>query len=160
MGIVNAKTQSSTVDNMGYALPLNAVMGVVHNLLTRYEDDSIYGDNVSVAGYGFNKCMLGVTVRETGNYAEYDEKTGLVTGKSVVEATDVSEGSAAYGIVMPGDKILSMEINGIKREIYRKYQLGDLLLYAKKGDVAKITVQRNGETMLLEVPLTVTVYMK
>ena len=61
---------------------------------------------------------------------------------------------------MPGDKIPSQAINGIKREIDRKDQLGDLLLYAKKGDVAKITVQRNGETMLLEVPLTITVYMK
>lgn len=160
MGIVNAKTQSVTVDNMGYALPLNAVLGVVNNLLTRAEDTTVYDDEVSAAGFGFNKCLLGVTVRETGNYADYDEVTGLITGKSVVEATEVTPGSAADGYILAGDKILTVEINGIKREIYRKYQIGELLLYAKKGDIAVVTVLREGQQVRLEIPLIYTTYMK
>lgn len=160
MGIVNAKTQSATVDNMGYALPLNAVMGVVHNLLTRADDNSIYGDSVSVSGFGYNKCLLGITVKETDGYADYDPQTGLVTSKSNVVVVSASETGVSYGIIMEGDVIKSVEVCGIKRDIFRKYQIGDLLLYAKHGDVAKVTLVRDGIETTVEVALTSTTYMK
>ena len=72
----------------------------------------------------------------------------------------MTPGSAADGYILAGDKILTVEINGIKREIYRKYQIGELLLYAKKGDIAVVTVLREGRQVRLEIPLIYTTYMK
>ncbi len=158
IGIVNSKTQSVTVDNMGYAIPLNVVLGTVHNLLERAGDNVFRGDEVYVNGYGYNKCLLGVTVREINAYADYDEESGLVTSKAEISVVEVSEGSAASGYLQSGDIILDMELNGIKRKMYRKYQIGDLLLYGKKGDVAILSVRRGGETITVNIPLTVTAY--
>ena len=61
---------------------------------------------------------------------------------------------------LKGDVLVSIEINGVKRNMFRKYQPGDILLYARKGDIAVITVNRNGEILTLEVPLNNVVYMK
>lgn len=158
IGIVNSKTQSVTVDNMGYAIPLNVVLGTVHNLLERANDNTFYGDEVYTKGYGYNKCLLGVTVKEINCYADYDEETGLVTGKAEVSVVEVSSGSAADGYLQAGDIILDMELNGIKRDIYRKYQIGDLLLYGKKGDIAILRVRRDGKVLTVDVPLTVIAY--
>lgn len=159
MGIVNAKTQSVTVDNFGYALPINAVMGLVNNLLARAADSQT-NDDVYFNGYGYYKCQLGISVTDADGYADYDEKTGTVTSRAHVTVTGVMEDGASHGILKEGDVLVSIEINGVKRNMFRKYQPGDILLYARKGDIAGITVNRNGEILTLEVPLNNVVYMK
>lgn len=73
MGIVNAKTQSVTVDNFGYALPINTVMGLMDNLLARAADTETH-DDVYFNGYGYYKCQLGLSVADVDGYADYDEK--------------------------------------------------------------------------------------
>lgn len=73
MGIVNAKTQSVTVDNFGYALPINTVMGLVDNLLARAADTETH-DDVYFNGYRYYKCQLGLSVADVDGYADYDEK--------------------------------------------------------------------------------------
>lgn len=160
MGIVNAKTQSVTVDNMGFAIPVNVVKGVVSNLMRRENNPPPGVDDVEKNGYGLYKCLLGVTVKAAYSYAYYDAATGLVTDKSVIEVVETSEGGAAYGLLKSGDTVLSMEVCGIKREIFRKYQLGDLLLFAAKGDVVTVTVERGGRIIPVQIALNNRTYSK
>ena len=63
------------------------------------------------------------------------------------------------GTVLSGDVVMTVEINGVKRNITRMYQIGDTLLYAARGDVAKVTVLRGGETITVEIPLNIATYM-
>ena len=156
--------QSVQIDNFGYALPLNAIMGVIENMLGRANDAQAESDLVTKHGHGYYKCMLGISVAETDHTAVYDEATGTLTMRSTVKVIKVDPasetGGASDGILLENDEILSMEINGVKRDIYRKYQLGDLLAYANKGDIARITVRRGGVVTTVEVPLNKVLFFR
>jgi len=144
---------------MGYALPLNVVLGTVENLMRRAENKAPINDQVTTNNHGYNKCLLGITVRATENIAEYDEESGLLTYRQVITVMEVSETGASKGYLLAGDVVMTVEINGVKRNIARMYQIGDTLLYAARGDVAKVTVLRGGETITVEIPLNIATYM-
>ena len=158
MGIVNAKTTGTTIDNFGFALPINSVLGVVENMMRRAEATGKIDDKVAKYNHGYNKCMLGISVVDENGYAYVDKTTGTISERSDVVIRSVTEGGVADGFLEAGDVVLSVEVNGISHDVYRNYQIGDVLMYAQKGDTAYVTVRRNGNVLRVAVPLTSATY--
>lgn len=132
IGITNAKRVDSgddSVDNMGYALPINQVMYAVGNIL----------DN----GGSVKRAMFGITVQLTDSKAVYDAGSGRAVIIEEVTVAEVSKDSVGYGIFRAGDIIRSITIGDETTVVTRRYQMIDRMLSVRKGDVVKVTVLRD-----------------
>ena len=131
VGIVNAKTVASSVDNMGYALPVTQVKYVVQNIL----------DNRT--GH-VEKASLGVTPTTKSSMGKLDESGNVYVEEEVV-VESVSEGSKATGKLLPGDIIKSVTANGETKAVTRKFIIIDFMLTLRKGDSMTVEFERNGQ---------------
>ena len=133
VGITNAKYSGSgsqaSVDNIGFAIPVNAVVNIVEQIMTKGQISTPY---------------LGVSVSNvSGDLTAY----GIPAGAHVGE---VAEGSpAADAGLLPRDIITS--VNGTA--ISGSGQLSDIVHASAVGDVLVLSVYRQGET--LEISVTV-----
>jgi hypothetical protein len=159
---VSVKDFSSDIDGFGYAIPSNVAVGIANNIIKRYEDETVYEDEVAEIGCGFNKCVLGVEVYVADSFASYDEIEGVVRIKNRIVVATVHEG-AAQSFIQPGDELVSATLNGVTREISRIFTVSDLLINAKKDDIFTLNVIRKvaGERtpITLEIPLINTSYV-
>lgn len=148
MGIVNAKTSSSSIDNISYAIPANVARAVADNVM-RHESA------VATAEGRFIRRLIGVETVPSDAKNVYDEASGTITLTEKITVTAVSEGSvAANAGIAVGDVIKSVAIysgesaktcRGLTSlTITRGYQLSDYMLYADEGDVVKLIVERDG----------------
>lgn len=137
IGIVNAKTNSLSVDNIGYAIPSNIATYCADNIL----DNCDGKENTKIV-----KCLVGITVQPTDSYAKYDPETGNITLYDTVTIQEVTESSLVKGIFRAGDVLLRIKLGDRDEiEIVRQYQLIDLMLTARVGDTVTLTVLRDGE---------------
>ena len=133
VGITNAKYSGSgsqaSVDNIGFAIPVNAVVNIVEQIMTKGQISTPY---------------LGVSVSNvSGDLTAY----GIPAGAHVGE---VVEGSpAADAGLLPRDIITA--VNGTA--ISGSGQLSDIVHASAVGDVLVLSVYRQGET--LEISVTV-----
>ena len=133
VGITNAKYSGSgsqaSVDNIGFAIPVNAVVNIVEQIMTKGQISTPY---------------LGVSVSNvSGDLTAY----GIPAGAHVGE---VAEGSpAADAGLLPRDIITA--VNGTA--ISGSGQLSDIVHASAVGDVLVLSVYRQGET--LEISVTV-----
>ena len=147
IGIVNAKSASSTTDNIGYAIPSNVAKYIAENIL--YYCD---GENGEKNAY---KCLLGINVEIAELKTEYDEETGLLVRKERVKVKEViSTTSAAYGILKSGDIINSIKIDGKEYKVTRMFQVVDAMLNARVKSEVIINVTRGAEEKDLMIPFT------
>ena len=147
IGIVNAKSASSTTDNIGYAIPSNVAKYIAENIL--YYCD---GENGEKNAY---KCLLGINVEIAELKTEYDEETGLLVRKERVKVKEViSTTSAAYGILKSGDIINSIKIDGKEYKVTRMFQVVDAMLNARVKSEVIINVTRGAEEKDLTIPFT------
>lgn len=144
IGIVNAKTVTSGVENIGYALPSSVVEAVVDNIL----DYCLDTDCESVM-----RALLGVTVKTVSSQAVYDEDTGLLSVVQTVAIYEVSEDQIG-NVFQEGDILVSVELHGETRQLTQQYHVIDLLLTARVGDEVTFTVLRDGEQIQLTVTIT------
>ena len=131
VGIINAKTVSDGVDNMGYALPITQVKYVVQNIL----------DNKT--GH-VERAMLGVTIGTKSSMGKIDDSGNVYVDEEIMVET-VTEGSKAMGKILPGDIIKSLTINGETKAVTRRFILIDFMLTLRKGDSMTVEFERNGE---------------
>ena len=75
IGIVNAKIISSSVDNMGYAIPSNIAIGVAQSII-----DYCYG----TSNRSMYKCLIGITLVTDSSSCVYDTETGKVMIRETV----------------------------------------------------------------------------
>lgn len=138
IGIVNAKTVSSGVESMGYAIPSNVAKGIADCVI----------ENAS------KKCVLGIVVTATEFNIEYDSQISSITLAQKLEVTEITAGSLADGKLLTGDILLSALI-GSSGEISltRSFHLSDFLYKARVGDTLYLTVLRGGTET--EVSLTI-----
>ena len=137
MGIVNAKTKSLTVDNIGYAIPSNIAVYCAENIL----DNCDGNENTQII-----KCLVGITVQTTDSRADYDEKSGDITLYDTVTIVEISPTSLAKGTLMVGDVLHKIKLGeNDEIRILRQYELIDLMLKARVGDTISITVLRDGQ---------------
>ncbi len=140
IGIVNAKSGSTSNDNMGYALPITQVKAIYDNILAN-------GDRVKLA-------TLGIYVSVTGSRSVLDDDGNVVVVEEFCVTQEASAGSAAYQKLRVGDIFLSAQVEGGEKQILdRRYRLTEVLLTVRKGQKVIFTV-RNASGQEKEVTVT------
>lgn len=145
IGIVNAKYNSSTIDNIGYAIPKSIAIGVVDNILYNCTDAS---------KYKVYKCVIGVTPKISESRMMYDTETARTKIVETVMVGSITEGSLSYGILEENDVLLSATLHGTTHTLTRYFQLSDIMLNARVGDVLTIKYSRGGEENTAEITMT------
>lgn len=143
LGIVNARSEASGVEHIGYAIPVNLAYAIAENII-----DNSKADN----SRGAMRATLGVTTGTQDSYSYYDAETGKTQIEETVVFREIKSGIAA-GKLKAGDILRSLAINGgAEKKITRHYMLEIELFKVRKGDVLTVTVERNGKTE--KIPLT------
>ena len=138
IGIVNAKSSSDSsgnaVDNIGFAIPINSVKGLIDDLVTK--------------GYVTGRIVLGVSLVDIP-----DERTAYYYGldRAGVYVQSVESGSIAERSgLKAGDCLLTL--NG--QSIAASKDVTDFLSSASVGDRVEVTVSRGGKGYSLSMVLT------
>ena len=138
VGIVNAKISSSSIENIGYAIPSSVASAVADNII----DNCYEKENHSV------RCvLLGITLSVSDQSTYYNTETGTIRKSETVEITDIVSGQLADGVLKAGDKIIKLTIADRSVEITRLHHFIDLMLYARVGDTITVEYERNGSSM-------------
>lgn len=148
IGIVNAKSVGEELDNMGYALPITPVKSICQNLW----------DN----GGTVKRAMLGVMFSKEKMEVSFDEEGHLKTQEVFVVSEEASAMEAAYGKLKLGDIFRSIQVNdGAVIPFTHQYQLNDILLTVRKGDVVKLGMYRSDNNVgdiVVEIPFDKDAY--
>ncbi len=135
IGITNMKLASSSVEGMGFAIPI--------------ENAIVYADKM-ISGEEIQRPYLGITMYDsnaTSAYSFWDRGTTQVDG---IVVNSVQEGSPAEKAgFKKGDQIISIGGVEVKDVLHFKYELYKYNV----GDKVKIVVKRDGSNKTLEVTL-------
>lgn len=135
LGIINAKTVSSEIENVGYAIPVSIATGIADNVI---ENNSM-------------KCILGVTVRVSATDVVYDSVNNHVVVTETITVDSVNTDAAVLGLLLVGDKLLTAKLNDTAEfALSRVFDLSDYLYKARVGDKLTLKVQRGEEVMTLD----------
>lgn len=129
IGIVNAKIEDDSIDNMAYALPVDNITKVANNIIDNYKKEN--------KAVGVKMVVLGLTTIGTNSKFEYNEINGTskITDETLVDK--VTEGGlASEKQLQAGDIITAVAINDTSNKITltRSFQLTELLLNVREGD--------------------------
>ncbi len=147
IGIVNAKVVEDSMENIGYALPVATVSGVVKNILWQY---SLVEEGTRVFP---KKAYMGISLSISDSASVYDPltKTNKITETVVI--SDLTSDAAKKAFVI-GDRIKSLTVDGKTYTITRRYQMLDAMLNARPGETVEVTVVRDNEEIPVQMALT------
>ena len=145
IGIVNAKISSSSVENIGYAIPSNVVRAVADNII-----DYCYGTDCESVMRG----ILGITVETTACSTEYDTETGLIVKRETVGVYAVNAGGLGDGMLKVGDTVKAITVGERTVTVTRQYHLIDAMLDVRVGDSVSMVIIRDGEEMTVNTTIT------
>ena len=129
LGIVTAKYQSTGIEGLGFAIPINDAVAIARELIDH--------------GYVTGKAYFGIVVT---NMSEADAQR--YNSKAGVYVTSVNDGSCAEKAGMQqGDVIL--ELGG--KAVANTSELASVKKDYKAGDSCEVTVWRSGNTLKLTV---------
>jgi len=146
IGIVNAKITSSTIDNIGYAIPSNVAKAVAENI--------IYYDNINEANDGAYRVLMGITVSISDSKSVYDEETGKVHKVETVIVGSINDDSIVKNILEVNDVINSITVDGKSYEITRTFTVVDAMLNARQSSTVIINVTSGGVTKDVSLDLS------
>ena len=135
IGIVNAKVSSSSVENIGYAIPSNIATYVADNIIETCDGETVKSPK---------KCMLGITLGVSGSAAYFDPETGTARIRETVYLTGIQSGKPADGILKTGDVVTAITIGEKTYTIDRSYIAVDVMLTCRVGDVVTVSYTRDG----------------
>lgn len=144
IGIVNSKTTRTSVDGFGYAIPSNVAKNVAENII--YHCDGTEKTAVQ-------KCRLNIMIETSDIITVYDTKTGITTVREEVRVNS-TEGSHLADKLKVGDVLLSITIDGVTKEITRRFQPIDALLTARLGSKITLKILRGTTEMTVEHTVT------
>ena len=133
IGIVNAKSDASGAEGLGFAIPINSAIAIAQDLLEN--------------GYVSGRPYLGITY-----IAVTDASTAQQLGVSAfgIYIVEVSAGSgAAQAGLEPGDRIVSID----GAEIAARDDVSAIVDQHAAGDVISITVAREGQMITVSATL-------
>lgn len=135
IGITNAG--DGTDQNVNYAIPLPIVKGAVENIMNYAGEKSV------------KKISLGVEVVVNHSKYEYDATYGYgkIVEEIIVSAVQQNSVIERLGVSV-NDKIISIIINSVEHKINRTFDIGDLLLTIRAGDVINVKYERNSQVKL------------
>lgn len=143
IGINEAKSgttsSGTTVDNIGFAIPINKAQESLQNLMNQETREKVSGDQASYIG------IQGASVS-----SDEQEKFSIPAG--VVVASVVEDGPAAQAGIQEGDIIT--ELDG--RSVSSIEGLQDTLQYYTAGETVDIVVQRADNGSYQEQTLSIT----
>ena len=142
IGIVNAKIISTTIVNIGYAIPSNIAVNVANNLIRHY--DSLTQKSK------LEKVSVGIYIQVTSSSAVYDPVTSSTRIKEEITVTEVGTTSPLYGYLNVGDIIKSITFDGVTYNATRNFVILDACLNGEVGMEFSMTVIRNGEEVILD----------
>ena len=150
VGIVNAKTISEDIDNMGYALAPATTRRVVQRMIE--DADGTYGIETVSAGFNYASTDSYTTGLNIDGYAEIKEVVTVTRGQSFgkFDAGD----KIVHVVVKRGEKVLE------SMPVMRVHNLTDALLSVKAGDTVIYTVERGGENVAITVTYTSGDYIR
>ncbi len=148
VGIVNSKSGESDVDNMGFALPSSNVRRLVNLMLDSYNSNGFSGSN------GIVRAYLKAEYTSQPKASNWNESKGvyeIFESVSINVAADGLEVDDAVRAI----KLFDGNGNVVEdREVTRLYHLDDVLLSARIGYIAEVTVSRGGLEQVITVPIT------
>ncbi len=144
IGIVNAKSIKNNVDNIAYAIPSNAAIGVAKNLIKNY-------DGTGVAS--FRRCLMGIEVTYQNVSVSYDSDRAVTVVNQEIFVSRIEKGSAAEGVLAVGDVIKTIRTCGEEQKVNRTFSF-DLLFQCVPGDTVELDVLRGGVPMTLQITFT------
>ena len=139
IAIINAKSVAEGVENMGYALPASQVIGVIENLANHAGE--------------LKRATLGVMVAIDDTTVSMNV-SGTLSLTEKLRVDSVNNGSASLGRLKAGDILKAITLHGTTYSLDRRFYITDILLKVKKGDVITVTVERNGQTVDVEIPFS------
>ncbi len=151
VGIVNAKTGASDVDNMGYAIPASTARRVIANML---ENEG----TVSASG-GLYKGLLGITV-QTDLVSSGLDSNGVAYRTEAAVVYSIENDSMAYGKLQENDVIAHLTVTGADgtvredMDVTRVYLLTESMISVRKNDTVTLTVKRDGEYFDIDFTFT------
>ncbi len=133
IGITNAG--AGDAQNVNYAIPVEIVRSAVENIM-------FYANN---GEKNAKTITLGITVRSENSKYVYDQGSGYGKIDENVYVDSIIANSIAQKVGLKvDDRIVSITINGVKQYINRYFEIGDILLKIRSGDVINIAYERNG----------------
>lgn len=145
IGIVNAKMADTSVESIGYAIPSNVAKAIADNII--YYCDGTEVENVL-------RPILGITISIYDKWAVYNSETALFEKMETIRVETIEAGSLSAGYFQSGDIIKSITLNGVTKNVTRQHIVIDMMLSARAGDVATFIIERNGETVTLDITVT------
>lgn len=139
IGIVNAKTSDTSIENMSYAIPCNIAINIANSII----------DNCDGISRKTSKVLVGITVEAVNSKGCYNEDTGLMEIKQDVRIQAIGEDSVALSIglkvndiidsidIIKGNQVIHIEVN-------RLFTLIDCMLNVRVGDNVRFNYTRNG----------------
>ncbi len=146
IGIVSNKIGGTTVEGMGYAIPISSASPIIADLMER----QTRGDKVAEEDMGY----MGVSILTVTDEFKAFYGTNIPKGvfvRSVVEGSPADKAGLKYGdyiTKVDGEKVSSAE------------ELLEILSYYKVGDEVTITTKRLIEGEYVEQQYTMTLYAK
>ena len=144
IGIVNAKTVDSSVESVGYAIPISIACSVADNII--HYCDGTKEESVQ-------RPMFGIEIKINDSKAVYTDD-GKITVEEEIVVNSVTKGSIADGKMQAGDIIKSIKVGGKTYTVTRLFNTIDAMLNARVGETVITTVERNGE--IVDVSITIT----
>jgi len=147
IGVVNAKIASSETEGLGFAIPINSAKTVIADLM----DKGYVTGRAYLGVYTQNVAVQSGSVDGNGN-SDFFNMFGFGQGQSNVETrvqvAQVVTGSAAENAgIKAGDLITAVD----DEKITTGTELAKAIGAYKPGDVAKITIERDGKEQALSV---------
>lgn len=139
VGIVSAKYSDTSVEGMGYAIPISSAQSIIEGLITRQEVSEGDASYFGIAGVDVTSDVSG----------QYDIPSGVYVTKVAANS-----GAGKAGI-KKGDGDVITKFDG--KEISSMEEISDMMQYISAGTKVKVTVaqSRNGyKETELEVTLT------
>ena len=145
IGIVNAKISSSSVENIGYAIPSSVVRAIADNII-----DYCYGKDCESVMRG----ILGITIETSAYSTAYDTETGLLVRYEEISVHEVTTGGLGESILKAGDVIKSITIGDKTVTVTRQHHLIDAMLDVRVGDTVSIVIVRDGTEQTVSTTIT------
>ena len=145
IGIVNAKSASSSIENMGYAIPSDVVVGIADYAIAHCNGNDV--QNVS-------KCSIGISTQSVSSKAVYDSDLHATRLVESISVSAVDEDGIAKDLIEVGDIIVSIVIDGVEYKIDREFALDNALWKVKGEGTVILNVTRDGEPLVIELSIT------
>ena len=144
IGMVNAKRIGAEVDNIAYAFPSNLVRAMADNVIDHCAD----GEGKLLVKYD-----TGAEFSVSDMWLDVDPDTGRIIKRERIKVESVAVGSALDGLLLAGDIITHISVNGEKIPVTLMHHVTDTLLTLRVGSKLGFTVEREGRTAEIEIDI-------